>query len=155
MTIRKAKTTDIDGINALLYQVHTVHASLRPDLFKKGEKKYTDSELTAVINDENRPIFVYEDDGKIKGYVFCILEDFTKSHSHIPSKSIYIDDLCTDENERGKGIAHALFDYVKQFAKESGCYNITLNVWQGNDNAERFYRNLGMKTLKTTMEMVL
>lgn len=38
--IRFAEETDLDRINELLYQVHKVHSDLRPDLFKKGVKKY-------------------------------------------------------------------------------------------------------------------
>lgn len=33
--------------------------------------------------------------------------------------------------------------------------NITLNVWDGNDAALSFYKNMGMKVQKTTMEIVL
>jgi len=30
-----------------------------------------------------------------------------------------------------------------------------LNVWDGNDAALNFYKNMGMKVQKTTMEIVL
>ena len=39
--------------------------------------------------------------------------------------------------------------------KSKGCNNITLNVWEGNDPALSFYRNMGMKVQKTTMEIIL
>ena len=35
------------------------------------------------------------------------------------------------------------------------CNNITLNVWEGNDAAYRFYKNMGMQVQKTTMEIIL
>lgn len=152
--IRKATENDIDGIMNLLLQVHRVHSTIRPDLFKQGETKYTEKELLKVLKDKNRPVFVYDDNG-IKGYAFCILEDFTKVHSLNAYKSLYIDDLCTDEKERGKGIAHKLYEFVKDYAKEQDCYNLTLNVWEGNDNAKRFYKSLGMTTQKTVMETIL
>ena len=152
--IRKATEKDADAIIKLLLQVHRVHSTIRPDLFKEGETKYTKDELIKVISDESRPIFVYDEDG-IKGYAFCILEDFTKEHSLVPYKSLYIDDLCTDEKQRGKGIAHKLYEKVAEYAKSIGCYNLTLNVWEGNDKAKQFYQNLGMKTQKTVMETIL
>ena len=40
--IRRANKDDIDGLNILLYQVHGVHVNGRPDIFKKGEKKFSD-----------------------------------------------------------------------------------------------------------------
>ena len=40
-------------------------------------------------------------------------------------------------------------------AKSIGCYNMTLNVWEGNDPACSFYKNMGMKVQKTGMEVIL
>ena len=153
--IRLANEKDIEQINNLLYQVHKVHSDARPDLFKAGGKKYTDEELIEIIKDEEKPIFVYEADGKIEGYAFCILINHDGENSLCDYKSIYIDDLCVDENCRGKGIGKILFDYVLEYAKKIGCYNLTLNVWEGNDSAMQFYKNIGLKIQKIGMEKIL
>ena len=153
--IRLANEKDIEQINNLLYQVHKVHSDARPDLFKAGGKKYTDEELKEIIKDKEKPIFVYEADGKIEGYAFCILIDNTNENSLCDYKSLYIDDLCVDENCRGRGIGKILYDYVLEYAKKIGCYNLTLNVWEGNDSAMRFYKNIGLKIQKIGMEKIL
>ena len=153
--IRLANEKDIEQINNLLYQVHKVHSDARPDLFKAGGKKYTDEELKEIIKDEEKPIFVYEADGKIEGYAFCILIDNTNENSLCDYKSLYIDDLCVDENCRGRGIGKILYDYVLEYAKKIGCYNLTLNVWEGNDSAMQFYKNIGLKIQKIGMEKIL
>lgn len=62
MTIRKAVAADMARIGELLYQVHDVHADLRPDLYKKGGRKYSDEEIAALIADEGKVVFVYEDE---------------------------------------------------------------------------------------------
>ena len=64
----------------------------------------------------------------------------------VPFKSLFIDDLCVDQQARGQHIGESLFEYVKQQAKEQGCYEVTLNVWAGNTSAEHFYEKMGMKT---------
>ena len=61
MNIRRAKKEDIPQIEELLYQVHKVHSDGRPDLFKAGEKKYTTKELEALVQNDEKPIFVAED----------------------------------------------------------------------------------------------
>ena len=58
-------------------------------------------------------------------------------------KSLFIDDLCVDKQARGQHIGESLFEYVKQQAKELGCYEVTLNVWTGNTSAEHFYEKNG------------
>ena len=41
------------------------------------------------------------------------------------------------------------------FAKENGCYNVTLNVWAGNDSALKFYQHQGLTMQKYGMEFIL
>ncbi len=154
MQIRRATLTDIDGINKLLYEVHKVHSDKRPDLFKVGSKKYTNEELAKIIVDDNRPIFVYVDNDDILGYAFCV---FIKNNSNSLTDilTLYIDDLCVDENARGKRVGTSLYNYVLQFAKEAGCYNVTLNVWACNNSALKFYEKCGLSVQKIGMEKIL
>jgi ribosomal protein S18 acetylase RimI-like enzyme len=46
-------------------------------------------------------------------------------------------------------------EHVKKEAAERGCYEITLNVWEGNDSARRFYESMGFGIKETQMEMIL
>ena len=52
-------------------------------------------------------------------------------------------------------MGRALYEYVRDYARSIGCHNITLNVWEGNEAALCFYRNMGMKVQKTGMEVIL
>ena len=150
--IRRALNKDIDKILDLLKQVCLVHHNGRPDIFSVGTK-YNRAELEELILDDNNPIFVY-DDGGVLGYAFCnILE--AKGHVLSNIKTLYIDDLCVDEASRGKGVGKALYQYVKEFAKENKIYNVTLNVWQCNPSAKKFYESLGLKPMKTYLEEII
>ena len=152
--IRRAENRDIPRIMDLLMQVLTVHHNIRSDYFKPNCRKYTEPELQAIIADDTRPIFVYDDNG-VKGYCFCILQETRNSNTLHDMKTLYIDDLCVDETERGQHIGKQLYDYTKEYAKQIGCNNLTLNVWEGNDSARAFYDRQGLKPLKTTMEVIL
>lgn len=73
ISIRRAKPSDITGLNELLYQVHKVHADKRPDLFKEGKKKYNKEELEKIIDNDREPVFVAVDENEnLLGHVFCI-----------------------------------------------------------------------------------
>jgi ribosomal protein S18 acetylase RimI-like enzyme len=152
--IRKANDGDIRRILELLHQVNMVHFEIRPDLFKPHTTKYNEQELSALLADELKPIFVY-DDGTVQGYAFCQINEVKNDILLQDIKTLYIDDICVDENARGKHIGKALFEFVRDYARSIGCNNITLNVWEGNDAAYGFYKNMGMKVLKTTMELTL
>ena len=152
--IRKAAKEDIQRIIELLHQVNMVHHVIRPDLFKPHTTKYNEQELETMLGDDSKPIFVF-DDGMVLGYAFCQVSEVKNNQLLEDIKTLYIDDICVDENARGKHVGKALYEYVLEYAKSIGCYNITLNVWEGNEPAQRFYRDMGMQVQKTTMEIIL
>lgn len=152
--IRKAKKRDIPTIIELLHQVNMVHHVLRPDLFKPNTTKYDEQELEAMLKNDRKPIFVFDNDA-VLGYAFCMVTEVKDDKLLQNIKTLYIDDICVDEKARGKHVGKALYEYVRDYAQSIGCNNITLNVWDGNDAALSFYKNMGMKVQKTTMEIVL
>lgn len=152
--IRRAEIKDIAGIIELLHQVNMVHHVLRPDLFKPYTTKYNEQELAALIGDDSKPIFVFED-GVVLGHAFCKITEVKNDKLLQDIKTLYIDDICVDEKARGKHVGKALYEYVRDYAASIGCNNITLNVWEGNDAALSFYKNMGMKVQKTTMEFII
>lgn len=152
--IRRAEKRDIQGLIALLYQVDAVHNGIRPDLFKGNTPKYDAKELKEMLDDDTKPIFVYDDNG-VKGHAFCQVI-IVENHRLLQDiKTLYIDDICVDEASRGRHIGKALYDYVLDYARSIGCYNVTLNVWEGNDPAIRFYKEMGLQVQKTGMEKIL
>ena len=152
--IRKATTQDIDSIMGLLVQVNEVHHGIRPDLFKGNTTKYTRQELELLLTDEDRPVFVYEAKGVV-AYAFCQISE-VRNHGLLQDvKTLYIDDLCVDEEARGQHIGKEMYEYVRKYARAMHCHNITLNVWEGNVGAYHFYKSMGMRPQKTTMETLL
>ena len=155
MEIRLATKNEFPGMIALLQQVGEVHHQIRPDLFRSGAQKYNESDLEELLKDENRPIFGAVQDGKLLGYCFCMIEEVKDNPVLCDVKSLYIDDLCVDENCRGQGVASKLYAHVCNYARSIGCRSVTLNVWCGNDNAMKFYESRGMKPRKIYMEASL
>ena len=121
--IRKAAKRDVQAIIELLHQVDMVHHVIRPDK------------------------------GQVLGHAFCMITEVKDDKLLQNIKTLYIDDICVDEKARGKHVGTALYKFVCDYAKSIGCNNITLNVWEGNNPALSFYRNMGMKVQKTTMEI--
>ncbi len=156
MKIRRAGKGDIPDVLRLLSQVLELHAAIRPDIFVPGTTKYSQEDLEGIFEDDESPVYVAtdEEDGVV-GYAFCKLQDPAFTSTMKPHRILYMDDLCVDESARGKHIGSALFEYVKEEARRFGCYEVTLNVWQGNDKAYEFYERLGMMVKETQMEYIL
>ena len=154
--IRRAKNEDIPGIMNLLVQVDMVHHNARPDIFKGPATKYDEEQLKEIIKDYTKPIFVcVDEEGNVLGHAFCIFMQ-VKDHKILTDiKTLYIDDICVDEKAREQHVGTELYNHVLDYAKENGFYNITLNVWNCNPTAMKFYEKMGMKPQKIGMEMIL
>ncbi|MGT2925028.1 GNAT family N-acetyltransferase [Streptococcus caviae] len=158
MPIRLAQAKDIPAIERLLQQIFQVHYQVRPDLFRETEtgSKYSAKELEELLQDVSRPIFVYADDqGHILAHLFLILKETNDSPVSKPMKTLFIDDLCVSEEARGQKIGQELYEFALKYAKDMGCYNLTLNVWNDNEGALAFYERQGLKPRETKMEKIL
>lgn len=157
MIIRMAQESDIEDIERLLVEICNVHNEGRPDLFKKDGKKYDKNQMMEIINDENRPVIVAFDEknNRVLGYAMCVIQTVLNNNALFDMKTLYLDDLCVDGQMRGNGIGKQIYDYVLEYAKKIGCYNLTLNVWECNEGAKRFYNKCGLTTQKTTLEKIL
>lgn len=155
MTVRFANEKDIPQMLDLLRQVGQVHHEIRPDLFRAGAQKYDEAALRRLLADETRPIFAGVVEDKMVGYAFCILQELKNDPVLCDRKTLYIDDLCVDENVRGGGVARAIYEAVVDYARQLHCDAVTLNVWCGNDRAQRFYEKCGLKPQKIGMELTL
>ena len=155
MQILRATQSHIPGMLRLLHQVGDVHHRGRPDIFRSGALKYDAAALEALLQDEDRPIFIAEEQGRVLGYGFCKCNDHSGNPVFTGYRELYIDDICVDENCRGQGVGSAVYQAICRFAKEQGFYNITLNVWSFNESAMRFYEKCGMKPQRVFMETVL
>ncbi len=154
--VRKAENKDLDKILILLQEVLELHAKIRPDIFVPGTTKYCREDLEELLKDELKPIYVAVDEkDEVLGYAFCQIKERPAMPFMVQFKYLFIDDLCVDESCRGQHVGSRLFEYVKEEAKKLGCYHVTLNVWEGNDNANAFYEKMGMKTLERQMEFIL
>ena len=155
MNICRAESRHIGGMIRLLHQVGDVHHEIRPDIFRSGALKYDEPALEALLRDPGRPIFIYEEEGRVLGYCFCVIKDYQGSGVQTDRVELYIDDLCVEEDCRGQGVATALYHHVTAWAKNMGCSHITLNVWCGNDGAMKFYERMGLRPRSIMMEQKL
>ena len=154
-SVRLARENDIPAIMELLKQVNRIHYEGRPDLFKLVTK-YTEDELREILGNEQTPVFVCVDkDDQVLGYVFCILQRPKNTKLFNDILTMYIDDICVDEAARGQQVGTAIYDYILSYARQCGCYNVTLNVWSCNPGAMKFYEKLGLVPYKVGMEKIL
>ena len=87
---------------------------------------------------EGVKVLMVEDGGKVPS-VAC----FRVNLYLYRGKNLYIDDLSTLPEYRGKGYAGKLLDYIKEYAISLGCDTIDLDSGHHRHDAHRLYLNKG------------
>ena len=147
ITVRNSRVSDTESIYKLLRVIADLHRTARPDMFDGLVSKYTESEVEKRLSNEDNGVFVAEIEGAVVGYVFC---EVIKEGS---GNTLYIDDLCVDENARKQGVGKLLIDKAGEYAKQKSCTCLMLNVWEFNENAISFYEKYGFTTRTLHMEL--
>jgi GNAT superfamily N-acetyltransferase len=62
-------------------------------------------------------------------------------------KTLYVDDLVTDEAHRSGGYGHQLLEWLKAEAASHGCNFLTLDSGNKRTAAHKFYRRHGMEDI--------
>jgi ribosomal protein S18 acetylase RimI-like enzyme len=145
--IRSACAGDSDAVYRLLRIIADVHKTGRPDIFEGLVSKYTHEEVKSRLSCCESGVFVAETNGDVSGYIFCEIRNEGKG------KTLYIDDLCVDPEFRRCGIATALMNHARKYAKENECRMLMLNVWEFNESALDFYESIGFTTRSRHLEL--
>ena len=154
--IRRAEPKDAPRISALLRQVLEVHAAVRPDMYRSGTQKYSEADVLKLLEDPDCVLFVETDEtDRVKGYAISFVQEIRDDGIVVGRRELYIDDICVDDCCRGQGVGRSLYGHALAYARDLGCYNVTLNVWCLNPGAMKFYEAMGMKPYKVGMEEVL
>ncbi len=150
--IREAAEADFPAIHELMRQVHQLHLESRPDIYRDVDPLTEEYYLT-MLSDST--VLLALDGEKAAG--FCVFQ-IRPSYSNpllVPRKMAFMDDLCVHSDYRRQGIGKQLFEAACQMSKDEGAATLELMVWSFNENAVRFYEELGMTAKNLTMELKL
>ena len=147
--IRKDEISDFQGVHKLIMQVHKLHVNERNDIYKDVDPMDFE-EFRTELSNSNNIYLIAELENEIVGICFSQIKEISNNKIMKNRKILHIENICVDENHQKKGIGKKLYKQIVQLAKEKNIDNIELMVWGFNENAIKFYKNLGMniKNLK-------
>lgn len=152
MKIRKASPEDYGEVKILEEQVFRIHRHARPDYFKAQEESYFREEFEELLASPCPISLVAVWEGAVVGICFGKIEE-TKENAFCKARKVaYIQDLVVLPEIRGKGVATALMSRARKQAVQEHAVSLELCVWNFNEQALRFYRNMGMEVQFLRME---
>lgn len=147
--IRRAEVIDFQGIHKLVIQVHKSHVNHRSDIYKDVDPMNFDEFKNELLN-SNNIYLVAELKNEIVGICFSQTKEILNDKIMKDKKVLNIKNICVDEKYQKRGIGKKMYEKNLELAKENNINSIELMVWGFNENAIKFYENLGMsiKNLK-------
>lgn len=130
--IRELVDSDFQGLMELYMQLHdNPMPEKTPEIIEKWNK---------IINDKDHHIVVAEEDGKIVSSCVCVI---IPNLTHGQRPYAFIENVVTDENYRGKGLATQCLNYAKEIAMHNNCYKMMLLTGSKKESTLNFYRKAG------------
>jgi len=166
--IRAATARDLDALLPIIDEVDALHREHLPHIFQKPEGAPRDREyMLGVLADEACALFVahaaeparsdFEGpalshvEGEILGFVQLVIRDAPPIPILVPRRVAIVETLAVRDRYRRTGIGRALMRRAECWAEDRGASEIELSVYQFNQAAMSFYRELGYSTSRSRM----
>ena len=141
---------DVKDVAELSYMVGKLHDEKLPMFFNKTGKGEHLSIIESMIKDENAKILVAKIENKVVGFA-CLCVQKKERKGYKVNKIGYIYNLGVDEKYRRKGVGKKLVESAINYFRENGCEAVDLNVFWFNQEALKFYQNLGFDILDVSL----
>lgn len=148
--IRYAKKEDYAEVEKIMKQVQGLHVEWRPDIYKMCDTVLPEEMFYEAVKQET--FLVAEAEGQIVG-LLAYMHRHIETCNQVTRDVLFIDSMAVDENFRGQGIGHQLFDYIKVIAKEKHFDRIELQVNARNIRAKKMYEDYGFTDKSINMEI--
>ncbi len=154
--IRQATPQDYEALLPLFEDIDALHRRQHPERFQKpaGPARDRDFFLT-VLADEQAGFFVAEVSGELVGHVHVIVRDTPPVPILRPRRLAQVDEIVVKAAYHGRGVGHLLMEQAEAWARTNGATAIELGVYEFNQEAQAFYRDLGYTTFYRRMGKTL
>jgi ribosomal protein S18 acetylase RimI-like enzyme len=150
--IRPAHAGDYKGICRLCETVDALHRRNLPHVFRKPDGPARELPyIQRLLDSPDVAFLVAEQEGGLAGFVVVMLEHTAKIPLFVPRLYAVIDNLVVDTRYRRRGLGRALMVQAENWASTRGATEVTLNVFEFNQAAQKMYQALGYQTRSRKM----
>lgn len=144
-----ATLSDREAVNTMAREVHAMHVSWRPDIYRMPEELYPEDRFLEAISEGQ--LYVAKIDGTVAGYVLVRVRA-VENPGLVPRKIMLVDELCVEEAFRRQGVGTGMMREIRALAQALGCTDLQLGVYPQNADAVAFYRKCGFNMQSVTMQ---
>ncbi|MBE6889668.1 MAG: GNAT family N-acetyltransferase [Ruminococcaceae bacterium] len=130
--IRELTENDFDGLMQLYTHLHD-----NPIPQKSGEILAL---WQRILNDKDHHIVVAVENDRIVSSCVCVI---IPNLTHAQQPYALIENVVTDPQYRGRGLATACLDYAREIAQKNSCYKLMLLTGSKLESTLKFYERAG------------
>ncbi len=154
--IRPATIQDYPELCAIIAGVDTLHRRHLPNLFQEPDGPTRDrGYIQSLLADESVALFVAQAQDDVVGLVHVLVREAPPIPILVPRRYAVVDNLVVRPGFRRQGIGRALMNRAERWARERGAQTIELNVYEFNQEAIDFYRQMDYETLSRKLSKAL
>ena len=155
-SIRRARPDDYEGLCALMREANAPHSQHRPEIFQEPAGVIWDREVVlGLMQDESVALFVAETKARLLGFVQVIMKDPPPIPVLMRRRYALVETIAVTAEARRQGVGRRLMEEAHDWAATRGATSVELNVFEFNEPAQAFYRELGYETLSRKMSKKL
>ena len=132
MRIREITENDFEALMKLYRQLHD---NPMPEKTPEIEALWN-----RILQDEWHHIIVAEENGNIVSSCVCVI---IPNLTHNQQPYAFVENVITDEDYRGRGLATQCLHYAKELAQKENCYKLMLLTGSKKESTLNFYRQAG------------
>ncbi|MBE6753774.1 MAG: GNAT family N-acetyltransferase [Ruminococcaceae bacterium] len=130
--IREARREDLEGLLRLYTQLHN---NPMPQMDEQ-----LDALWTRIFDDPDHHVIVAEEEGRIVSSCICVI---IPNLTHGQRPYAFVENVITDEECRGRGLATQCLNFAREIAREADCYKMMLLTGSKQESTLNFYRRAG------------
>jgi ribosomal protein S18 acetylase RimI-like enzyme len=111
--------------------------------------------ILATIAGDDAALYVAQEEGRILGLIHVVVREAPDIPILVPRRYAVIENIVVSPAHRRRGIGRVLMERAQQWAARQGLTWVELNVWEFNEGAMAFYRELGYTTATRRMWLEL
>jgi GNAT superfamily N-acetyltransferase len=152
MRVYQAEKSDAALLSRLNLAVQLLHAKGCPEIFKMpAGDGFAVGFYEIVLGQENTYVFIVEDEGEARGYIFMRVMHREGNILMYPWSYLYIDQISVEPPHQGKGYGRVLMEKANELAEEHGLDQILLDSWFFNQGAHSFFEKQGFEVFNLRM----
>lgn len=152
LQIEPAGSGDFAAVNGLAHQVHDLHISWRPDIFRQAEFPIPQDYFQELL--ARRGLYVLRSGDKILAYAVVSVQELDLPIL-VPRKVWKLEEICVEEAYRHQGLGRQVLEQLLAIGRSLGCTDFQLTCDPHNQAALACYEKLGMRVKVLQYQMKL